>query len=137
MKTFIKSIAVALTIGVVSFSTSVAATSTSVPTRKSRSVVHAAYQSVVYPSQFEPVINVVVQKEEGSVVLVRIKTKLGETLAERAVGRGKEKVAMKFRLNELPDGMYRVEITNGRDVMTKEIKLSTQPQESPRIIAMQ
>ena len=137
MKTLIKSLAVALTVGVVSFSTSVAATSASTPASTIRPVVHAAYQSAVYPSQFEPVINVIIQKEEGSVVLVRVKTNVGETLAERSVGRGKEKVAMKFRLNELPDGMYRVEITNGRDVTTKDIKLSTQPQESPRIIALQ
>ncbi len=137
MKTFIKSLALALTIGVVSFSTSVAATSTSTSTSKIRPVVHAAYQSAVYPSQFEPVINVIIEKEEGSIVLVRVKTNVGEILAERSVGRGKEKVAMKFRLNDLPDGMYRVEITNGRDVTTKNIKLSTQPQESPRTIAMQ
>lgn len=132
MKTFIKSLAVALTIGVVSFSTSVAAT----PDSKARPVVHSAYQSVVYPSQFEPVINVVVQKEEGSTVQIRFKNNQGETLAERSVGRGKEKVAMKFRLSELPDGIYRVEISNGRDVTTKSIKLSTK-QETPRTIAMQ
>jgi hypothetical protein len=141
MKTFIKSLAVALTVGVVSFSTSVAATpgmdvaDASAP--KIRPVVHSAYQSVVYPSQVEPVIHVIVVKEEGSTVQIRFKTNQGETLAERFVGRGKEKVAMKFRLNELPDGAYRVEITNGRDVTTKTIKLSTQPQESPRTISMQ
>lgn len=132
MKTFIKSLALALTLGVVSFSTSVASNP-----GKTRPVVHSAYQSVVYPSQYAPVINVVVDKEEGSTVQVRFKTNQGETLAERSVGRGKEKVAMKFRLTELPDGMYRVEITNGRDVTTKTIKLSTQQQESPRTIAMQ
>ncbi len=145
MKTFIKSLAVALIIGVVSFSTSVAATPgmdvpgmdvAGVSAPKIRPVVHSAYQSAVYPSQFEPVINVIVQKEEGSTVQVRFKTNQGETLAERSVGRGKEKVAMKFRLNELPDGIYRVEITNGRDVTSKTVKLSTQ-QENPRTIAMQ
>lgn len=135
MKTFIKTLALALTLGVVSFSTSVAAPGAATP--KNRPVVHSAYQSVVYPSQYAPVINVVVDKEEGSTVQVRFKTNQGETLAERSVGRGKEKVAMKFRLTELPDGMYRVEITNGRDVTTKTIKLSTQQQESPRTIAMQ
>ena len=133
MKMFIKSLALALPLGVVSFSTSVAA----IPASKTRPVVFAAYESVVYPSQFTPVINVVVQKEEGTTVQVRFKNNQGETLAERSVGRGKEKVAMKFRLSELPDGMYRVEITNGRDVTTKEIKLSTQQQEAPRTIAMQ
>jgi len=135
MQTFIKSLALALTLGVVSFATSVASPGT--PDSKNRPVVHAAYQSAIYPSQFSPVVNVVIQKEEGSTVQVRFKTNQGETLAERLVGRGKEKVAMKFRLSELPDGIYRVEITNGRDVTTKEIKLSTQLQESPRTIAMQ
>lgn len=134
MKTFIKSLALALTLGVVSFSGSVAASDIATP--KTRPVVHSAYQSVVYPSQFAPVIHVVVDKEEGSTVQIRFKTNQGETLAERFVGRGKEKVAMKFRLSELPDGFYRVEITNGRDVTTKTIKLSTQP-EAPRTIAMQ
>ncbi|MCY7360070.1 MAG: hypothetical protein LH609_21980, partial [Rudanella sp.] len=135
MKTFIKSLAVALTVGVVSLSTSVAATP-GVSAPKIRPVAHSAYQSAVYPSQFEPVINVIVQKEEGSTVQIRFKTNQGETLAERSVGRGKEKVAMKFRLSELPDGVYRIEITNGRDVTSKTIKLSTQ-QENPRTIAMQ
>ena len=137
MKTFIKTLALALTLGVVSFSTSVAATRATNPHSKNRPVVHAAYQSVVYPSQYAPVINVIVEKEAGSTVEIRFKTNLGETLAERSIGRGKDKVAMKFRLSELPDGVYRVEITNGRDVTTKTIKLSTQTQESPRTIAMQ
>ena len=141
MKTFIKTIALALTLGVVTFA-QVAATTlagmrpTDRPGSKSRPAVFAVYQSVMYPSQVEPVINVIVRKEEGSSVQIRIRTKSGETLAERSIGRAKDTVAMKFRLSDLPDGMYRVEITNGRDVTTKEINLNTQPQVSSRTIAM-
>lgn len=134
MKTLISTLALALTLGTASFA-GVNATPTTAE-GKNRLKLYASYESVVYPSQATPVINVIVQKEEGTSVVVRFKTNTGETLAERTVGRGKENVAMKFRVDELPDGLYSVEITNGRDITKKSIKLSTQPQTSPRTIAL-
>lgn len=131
MKTFIKSLALALTLGTVSFAT------TAATAKPERPITYASYETVVYPSQTAPVVNVVVKKEAGSTVSVRFKSKKGETLAERALGRGKDTVAMRFRIDDLPDGLYSIEISNGRDVTKKEVKLSTQLQESPRTIAMQ
>lgn len=104
---------------------------------KVRKATYATYQSVVYPSQASPVVNVVIDKEEGGRVDVRFKNKNGEVLAERYVGRSASKVSMKFRVDELPDGVYTVEVSNGRDKNTKQITLGTQVQESPRTIALQ
>lgn len=134
MKTFIKTLALALTLGAASFSTVHAAVE---PDKKTRPETFASYQTAIYPSSVAPVVNVIVAKEEGSPVQIHFKTKNGETLVTRTVGAGKDKVAMKFRIDELPDGVYIVEVTNGRDVTKKEVKLATQPEVNPRTIVMQ
>jgi hypothetical protein len=137
MKTLISTLALALTLGTVSLANSVVPTAN--PDGKARSVAYksVAYQSVVYPSQTAPVVHVVVEKEQGGRIDVRFKSKTGAILAEQSIGKAAEKVAMKFRVDELPDGIYTIEVSNGSDRTTQQIKLGTKVQETPRTIAMQ
>lgn len=135
MKTFIKSLALALTLGVVSFANVLAAPEK--PGKKSKVESFATYQTAVYPSTSQSVINVMLEKGEGGPVHISFKNKAGETMAVQTVGRNKDRVSMKFRIDELPDGQYSVEVSNGRDVTSKQITIATRPEASPRTIVLQ
>lgn len=130
MKTITKTLALALTAAVLSFST-VSAKPIIRPTAP------AAYKVGMYFSEKTTTLNVMVEKQSGNSVTIRVKNNEGQTLATQNVKGKGERYWSKFNLSELADGTYQVEITNGQDVTVKEVKLSTQnASETGRTIAV-
>ena len=131
MKTITKTLALALTAAILSFST-VSAKPTGRPTAP------AAYKVGMYVSQKTTTLNVMVEKQAGNTVVIRLKDQNGQLLATQAIKGSGERSWSKFNLSELRDGTYQVELTNGRDVTVKEITLSTQkPTDASRSIAVE
>jgi hypothetical protein len=64
-------------------------------------------------------------KEAGEVVTVRLKNQKGEVLHEEVLGKKTRKYARPFNFSESQDGRYTLEISNGEEMVRKEIKLST------------
>src|SRR6218665_19273 len=70
-------------------------------------------------------INVMIAKEEGNWVEIRLKNDKNETIYVEVVNRKAKQFAKKFDLQGLEDGKYRFEISNGKETVTKEINLQT------------
>lgn len=130
MKTLTKNLVFALTAAMISFST-VSAGDINRPTAPD------TYKVGMYVSAKTTTLNVMVEKQAGSTVIIRLKDKNGHLLATHALKSNNERSRSKFNLSELTDGTYQVEITNGQDVTVKEIKLTTQkPVVETRFIAI-
>ena len=130
MKTLTKNLVFALTAAIISFST-VSAEDINRPTTP------ATYKVGMYVSAKTTTLNVMVEKQAGSTVIIRLKDKEGHLLVTHALKNNSERSRSKFNLSELTDGTYQVEITNGQNVTVKEIKLTTQkPVVESRFIAI-
>ena len=130
MKTITKTLTLALTAAILSFA-SVSAKPANPATAP------AAYKVGMYVSQKTTTLNVMVEKQAGNTIVIRLKDNAGQLLATQALKGADERSWSKFNLSQLEDGTYKVEITNGRDVTVKEITLSTQkPTDASRSIAV-
>ena len=131
MKTITKTLTLALTAAILSFA-SVSAKPANPATAP------AAYKVGMYVSQKTTTLNVMVEKQAGNKVIIRLKNSEGQLLATQAIKGSEERSWSKFNLSDLTDGTYKVEITNGQDVTVKEITLSTQkPVDASRTIAVE
>ncbi|WP_337041969.1 hypothetical protein [Emticicia sp. 17c] len=74
-------------------------------------------------------INVMIAKEQGNWVEIRLKNEKNETIYVEVVNRKTTQFAKKFDLQGLEDGKYRFEISNGKETIVKEVSLLTN---SPR-----
>ncbi|PLK42507.1 hypothetical protein [Emticicia sp. TH156] len=70
-------------------------------------------------------INVMIAKEQGNWVEIRVKNAKNETIYVEVVNRKATQFAKKFNLEGLEDGAYRFEITNGKDTVVKEVSVQT------------
>ena len=131
MKTLIKSLAVALSLG---FITSVASFAETNP--GGRSTTAASYQTGIYTS-IDGKLNIGLDKQTGGTVDIRLKSADGKVLYTQHVGKNESKYRTRLNLDELPDGVYKVEITNGVETTTHNVTLSTQrPEVSSRQVAI-
>ena len=128
MKTLITTLALALTVSTVSLTASAKDDKV-----KAAPKAPASYKVAVFPSASTPRLNVIVEKATGGPVEVRLKDAKGHVLHTSYLQKKDGKVWSKFDLSELEDGSYTVEVTNGADVTTKEITLSTKPVATSRI----
>ncbi|RCR68642.1 T9SS type A sorting domain-containing protein [Larkinella punicea] len=98
----------------------------------------STFQSAVYPIINSMKVSVNVQKETDSKINIRLINSEGRTLATKRLGEGHEITTIRFDLNQLEDGVYKVEITDGANTEVKTVKLqtSTPVVESLRLVSM-
>ncbi|GAA4396471.1 hypothetical protein GCM10023187_04640 [Nibrella viscosa] len=127
MKTFVKTFALALSLSAVSLVASA--------NGGKENASPTSYKSAVFASA--TTLNVMVEKEMGGRVEIRLKDAGGRVLHTNYLQKKDGKFWSKFDLSNLADGTYRVEITNGAESTVKDITLSTQsPVNVNRTIAM-
>ena len=131
MKTLIKSLALALSLGVAATTTLLAETNPI-----GRPAVVATYKSGVYTNTAGQ-LNIAVDKEKGGSVDISLKNTEGRILFTQHIGKQERICRLKLNLNSLEDGTYQLEITNGAETTTQTVTLSTNHPVSPnRLIAV-
>jgi hypothetical protein len=70
-------------------------------------------------------MRLMMEKIRGEKVQIRLVDKKGNVLHEEMIGKRTEKYSRKFDFSQIKDGSYTMEITNGDELITKEINLST------------
>ncbi|MFD1140952.1 T9SS type A sorting domain-containing protein [Larkinella insperata] len=128
MKALINTLLVALTLTAASFNTANA------DTNKPKKA--AAFQSGIHTTA-DGKLQVAVQKENTSPVVVNLLDEKGNTIFSQQIGKRQEAVRLRMDVSNLPDGVYQVAISNGVETTTKEVTLSTkQPVAAPRLVAV-
>lgn len=84
-----------------------------------------AFQVGMYRVQNTMNMNLILYKEAGEVVTVRLKNQKGEVMYQEVLGKKTRKYARPFNFSDSQDGRYTVEISNGEEILRKDIKLST------------
>jgi hypothetical protein len=128
MKTLIKPLLVAFSLSLISLSASIAE---GTPTRPA-----AAYKTGIYRTT-EGKLRIALDKEPGGRVDIKLKSADGKILFVQHLGKKQQTSRMLLDLNNLPDGTYQVEITNGVETTTQTVTLATQQPSVPsRLIAL-
>lgn len=128
MKALINTLLVALTLTAASLN--VANADTNKPKKA------AAFQTGIYTT-LDGKLQVAVQKETTSPVVVNLLDEKGNTVFSQQIGKRQEAVRLRMDVSNLPDGVYQVAISNGVETTTKEVTLSTkQPVAAPRLVAV-
>ena len=79
--------------------------------------------------------DVVVGKTDGS-LLIQVVDQQGRTLSSKPVYKQESATRIRFDLNELPDGIYEVVITEGSNRQVKDIVLNTHTSATYRTITL-
>ena len=96
----------------------------------------AAFQTGIHTTA-EGKLQVAVQKETTSAVLVRLLDEKGNAVFSQQISKRQDAVRLRLDISNLPDGVYQVAISNGVETTTKEVTLSTkQPVAAPRLVAV-
>ncbi|WP_461127785.1 T9SS type A sorting domain-containing protein [Spirosoma aerophilum] len=119
---------------------SLTATSSSVtqaenqPARKPTQV--ATYQTGIYTTT-EGKLQIALDKQTGGALTVRLVNQKGDVLFDQQIGKQQTSARLRLDLSELSDGAYQVVISNGRDVTTRSVTISSQPvATSDRLVAL-
>ncbi|RAJ89869.1 hypothetical protein LX87_05638 [Larkinella arboricola] len=128
MKALFNTLLVALTLTAASFNTVQAG-----PNKPKKA---AAFQTGIHTTA-EGKLQVAVQKETTSAVVVRLLNANGEEVFAQQIGKRQEAVRLRMDVSNLPDGVYQVAISNGVETTTKEVTLTTkQIEAAPRLVAV-
>ena len=131
MKTFIKSLAFALSLGIV---TSTVSVSEAKPIGRPTAV--ATYKTGIYTS-VDGKLNIALDKQTGGAVDIRLKNTAGTIMYSEHLSKNESKFRAKLDMSALPDGVYQMEITNGVETTTHTVTLSTnQPATPGRLVAI-
>ncbi|MVM38605.1 hypothetical protein GO730_15330 [Spirosoma sp. HMF3257] len=131
MKTLIKSLALALIVGIASSSVSLADSNPG-----TRSATVAAFKTGIYSTPYGQ-LNIALDKETGGAVDVRLKGTDGKVLYTQHVGKNERSYRVRLNMTELADGVYQVEVTNGVETTIQNVTISTyQPQSPSRVISV-
>jgi len=131
MKTIIKTFVVALSLGVL---TSVASFAEGKPGSRPSTV--AAYKVGIYTS-VDGKLNIGLDKEKGGAVDVTLKGEDGKIYYSQRLGKNEKIYRSRLDVNELPDGVYVIEITNGVETTKHQVTLATKQSEAPvRLVAI-
>lgn len=131
MKTLLTPLFVAASLIVASFST---AHAESDPARRPSQA--ASYQSGLYTTA-EGKLSIALDKQTGGTVAVRFVNQTGQVLFDQQIGKRQTTARLRLDLSDLPDGAYQVVISNGKDVTTHAVTISTKPvASSARLIAL-
>lgn len=124
MKTTVKNFAIALVAGVFTFSTVVA----SEPIGKkdeSKTTSKRTFNVGMYRVINSMKVNVLIEKQDGKALDITLRNDRNEIIYSEVVGKQTNKFSKKFDLTGLSDGKYRFEISNGKEVISKEVNLET------------
>ena len=131
MKTLIKSLALALSLAAVTASATFAETN---PGGKIKEV--ATYKTGIYMTQSGK-LAIALDKEKGGTVSISLKSTDGRILYSQHLGKNDQTYRSRLNLNQLEDGVYQVEITNGIETTTQNVTISTQKPATPdRLISV-
>ncbi|MGA0558767.1 T9SS type A sorting domain-containing protein [Larkinella sp. VNQ87] len=130
MKTLFTSALIALTFA--------ASTSFATDNKDEKAKPKSTFQTGVYPMANSMKVGVNIRKEKESNVNVRLIDSNGYTLATKRLRKGSESANLRFDLQQLADGQYTVEISDGSMTEVKTVKLqtSTPVVETTRLISM-
>ena len=120
MKKTIKNFAIALVAGIFTFST-VLATEPVVTKLDTKKTFDVGMYRIINSMK----VNVTIEKMQGNVLEIKLKNDKNEVIYTEFLGKKSTKFAKKFDLTGLTDGKYRFEISNGKEVITKEVNLET------------
>lgn len=84
------------------------------------------FQVGMYRIQNTLNMKLLLYKEAGEVVIVRLRNQKGEMIYQEVIGKKIRKYARPFNFSDTQDGRYSLEISNGEEMIRKDIKLSTQ-----------
>ncbi|MFN3489052.1 MAG: hypothetical protein ACK4YV_07950 [Emticicia sp.] len=70
-------------------------------------------------------VNVLIEKQEGKALDIALKNDRNEVIYSEVIGKKASRFSKKFDLVGLSDGKYHFEISNGKEVITKEVNLET------------
>ena len=70
-------------------------------------------------------VNILIEKQQGKTLDIILKNHRNEVIYSEVVGKKSRKFSKKFDLADLSDGKYRFEISNGKEMITKEVNLET------------
>ncbi|MCY7350751.1 MAG: hypothetical protein LH606_08785 [Cytophagaceae bacterium] len=85
----------------------------------------AAFEVAFIPQSGNMKLNVAVEKTSKSALVIRFLDAKGNELASQRVGKNELKKQVRFDLTELPDGAYKVEVTDGTDTQVKDLTITT------------
>ncbi len=125
MKTLIKSLLVAFTLCLFSFSASWAV---SKPIGRPTAV--ATYKMGVYSTQAGKLM-VAVDKETGGAVSIQLTDQAGKVLFTQHVGKNQKTARVRLDLSELSDGNYQLNVSNGVEITTHQLTIATQQPVAP------
>ncbi|MGA0555447.1 T9SS type A sorting domain-containing protein [Larkinella sp. VNQ87] len=117
MKTVFASAFLALTLAT--------ATATYADGNKEVTEAKSSFQSAVYPVINTLKVTVNISKVKDSKVNVRLLNEAGQTLSALKLGKDNEMSTIRFDLNNLEDGIYKVEISDGFRTEVKTVKVQT------------
>ncbi|WP_111630367.1 T9SS type A sorting domain-containing protein [Larkinella arboricola] len=87
----------------------------------------SSFRLAVYPAANNMKISVNIKKAKNSKVNIRLLNQMGETLTVLNLGRDNESSTIRFDLNHLEDGIYRIEVSDGSKTEIKTVFLQTRP----------
>ncbi|GAB3898169.1 hypothetical protein GCM10028803_17220 [Larkinella knui] len=117
MKTLFASALLALTLGTASLAWA--------DDNKENAEAKSTFQSAVYPVINSMKVSVNVSKAKDSKVNVRLVNEAGQTLTVLKLGKDNESSTIRFDMNNLEDGIYKVEVSDGSRTEVKTVKVQT------------
>ncbi|MER0440151.1 hypothetical protein [Emticicia sp. W12TSBA100-4] len=124
MKAQIKNFAIALVAGVFTFSTVLASEPIS-KKDESKTASKRTFDVGMYRVINSMKVNVLIEKQQGKALDITLKNDRNEVIYSEVVAKQTGKFSKKFDLTGLSDGKYRFEISNGKEVISKEVNLET------------
>ncbi|CCH51476.1 hypothetical protein BN8_00403 [Fibrisoma limi BUZ 3] len=97
----------------------------------------ASYQVAIYPTANYDVLNVIVEKPATKVLQIRVVDNKGNELAAQSLNRKSGTYRVKFNLQQVTDGQYKVEVNDGQTTNTYPFTVSTKAPVVERTISLQ
>jgi hypothetical protein len=131
MKTFFKPLLLSFTLSLVTLSATLADSNPG-----HRTATAATFKTGIYGT-VEGKLQIALEKETGGAVDIKLKNRDGRVFFSQHLGKKEKAARLRLNLSELPDGEYQLEVTNGVDVTTHNVQLSTkQPSVPNRLVAI-
>ncbi|MCK8495873.1 T9SS type A sorting domain-containing protein [Spirosoma sp. RP8] len=125
MKTLLNSLILACTLTLVTVSASLAKTN---PDKRPASV--ATYKTGIYTSTAGK-LHINLDKETTGAVDIKLKNINGKVLYTQHLTRKEKTARLSLDMDQLPDGAYQLEISNGVDTTTQTVTLGSQQPSTP------
>lgn len=84
------------------------------------------FQISMYRVQNSLTMKLMMEKTKGERVLVRLKNSQGQIVYQESIAKSATKLGRDLNFSDSEDGKYSLEISDGREVIVKDISLTTQ-----------